>query len=86
MKSWIHLSKGQVPRQARVGVGELNEDLLGRKGFFGRAAAASHRGGPGCRPRGQSALGLLSRNGQTRELGWFWRKISQTTLLSIVNR
>ena len=35
MKSWIHLSKGQVPRQARVGIGELKEDLLGRKGDIG---------------------------------------------------
>ncbi len=46
MKSWIHLSKGQVPRQARVGVGELKEDLLGRKGFFGRAAELYHLHGP----------------------------------------
>src|SRR5713101_7758085 len=46
MKSWIHLSKGQVPRQARVGVGELKEDLLGRQGFFGRAAELYHLHGP----------------------------------------
>ena len=46
MKSWIHLAKGQVPRQARVGVGELKEDLLGRQGFFGRAAELYHLHGP----------------------------------------
>lgn len=36
MKSWIHFSKGQVPHQAHVGVGELKEDELGRQGFSGR--------------------------------------------------
>jgi len=34
------------PRQARVGVGELKEDLLGRQGFFGRAAELYHVHGP----------------------------------------
>ena len=52
MKSWIHLSKGQVPRQARVGVGELKEDLLGRQGFFGRAAELYHLRGPTRRTTG----------------------------------
>ncbi|MCY4386379.1 MAG: homogentisate 1,2-dioxygenase [Desulfurellaceae bacterium] len=42
MKSWIHFSKGQVPHQAHVGVGELKEDELGRQGFSGRVAELYH--------------------------------------------
>jgi homogentisate 1,2-dioxygenase len=41
MKSWIHLSKGQVLRQAHVGLespGGLKEDLPSRQGFSGRVA------------------------------------------------
>jgi homogentisate 1,2-dioxygenase len=41
MKSWIHLSRGRVPRQAHVGLDELQglkEDELGRQGFAGRVA------------------------------------------------
>ena len=42
MKSWIHFSKGQVPHQAHVGVGDLKEDELGRQGFSGRVAELYH--------------------------------------------
>jgi homogentisate 1,2-dioxygenase len=41
MKSWIHLSKGRVLRQAHVGLeslGGAKEDLLSRQGFSGRVA------------------------------------------------
>lgn len=37
--SWIHLSKGQVPRQAHVAVPKgLKEEEIGRGGFLGRVA------------------------------------------------
>lgn len=42
MKSWIHFAKGQTPRQAHVGLGELKEDELGRQGFSGRVAELYH--------------------------------------------
>lgn len=39
MKSWIHQSKGQVPRQAHVNIPKgLKEEEIGRGGFQGRVA------------------------------------------------
>ncbi|MCA9771822.1 MAG: homogentisate 1,2-dioxygenase [Myxococcales bacterium] len=39
MRSWIHHSKGQVPKQAHVAIPKgLKEDEIGRKGFQGRIA------------------------------------------------
>lgn len=49
MKSWIHLSRGSVLRQAHVGLdalGGLKEDELGRKGFSGRVAELYRRNEP----------------------------------------
>lgn len=49
MRSWIHLSKGTVPRQAHVNVVEesgLIEDELGRQGFAGRVAELYRREEP----------------------------------------
>jgi len=49
MKSWIHVSRGQVLRQAHVGLDELEglkEDELGRKGFVGRVAEFYRRNEP----------------------------------------
>lgn len=49
MKSWIHLSRGRVLRQAHVGLdvlGGLKEDELGRKGFTGRVAELYRKNEP----------------------------------------
>ncbi|MGI0149971.1 MAG: homogentisate 1,2-dioxygenase, partial [Thermoplasmata archaeon] len=47
MKSWIHHSKGQVPRQAHVNVPKgLKEEEVGRQGFQGRAAELYHLNEP----------------------------------------
>jgi homogentisate 1,2-dioxygenase len=49
MRSWIHLSKGRVLRQAHVNLpslGGLKEDELGRKGFSGRVAELYRRNEP----------------------------------------
>jgi homogentisate 1,2-dioxygenase len=47
MKSWIHLAKGTVARQAHVRVPEgLKEEEIGRGGFQGRAAEVYRRHEP----------------------------------------
>src|SRR5262245_52426003 len=49
MKSWIHLSRGKVLRQAHAALDELGglvEDELGRKGFMGRVAELYRRNPP----------------------------------------
>lgn len=46
MKSWIHYSKGRVPRQAHVNLEGLKEDELGRQGFSGRVAELYRLNGP----------------------------------------
>ncbi len=38
MRSWIHHAKGRTVRQARVGMGDLTEEHVGRQGFFGPIA------------------------------------------------
>ncbi|MGW0036819.1 homogentisate 1,2-dioxygenase [Gordonia sp. NPDC003376] len=40
--SWIHIARGTVPRQARVGVANLNEEHFSRQGFFGPASMLYH--------------------------------------------
>ncbi|MCB0220367.1 MAG: homogentisate 1,2-dioxygenase [Chrysiogenetes bacterium] len=47
MKSFVHFSKGRVPRQAHVDIPEgLKDDELGRKGFYGRVAQLYRRNDP----------------------------------------
>ena len=47
MKSWFHLSKGEVPRQAHVNVPRgLKEEEIGRGGFQGRVAEVYRRNEP----------------------------------------
>ncbi len=42
-KSWIHLSKGETPRQAHIRVPKgLKEEEIGRRGFQGRVAELYH--------------------------------------------
>ena len=45
--SWIHLARGRYVRQARVGLGELREELFGRQGFSGPTATLYHSRAPG---------------------------------------
>lgn len=44
--SWIHVHRGTVVRQARVGVQDLNEELLTRQGFAGQVATLYHERAP----------------------------------------
>ena len=46
MRSWIHHAKGRFVRQARVGLGDLREELIGRQGFFGPVATVYREHGP----------------------------------------
>lgn len=56
--SWIHVVRGRTARQARVGtVGQFNEELYGRAGFFGPTAMLYH---------GHSPSEVLRIEGDTR--------------------
>jgi len=46
MRSWIHHAKGRFVRQARVGLGDLREELIGRQGFSGPVATVYREHGP----------------------------------------
>src|SRR5258708_30651860 len=46
MRSWIHQSRGQHVRQARVGLGDLREEHISRQGFFGPVAMIYREQGP----------------------------------------
>ena len=46
MRSWIHHAKGRHVRQARVGLGDLREEHIGRQGFFGPVAMIYREHGP----------------------------------------
>jgi len=46
MKSFLHLQRGETPRQVHVDLGGLKEDELGRSGFTGRVATLYHRNDP----------------------------------------
>ncbi len=46
-KSWIHIKRGEVPRQAHVAIpGGLKEEEIGRGGFQGRVAELYHLNEP----------------------------------------
>jgi homogentisate 1,2-dioxygenase len=46
MRSWIHFTRGRFVRQARVGLGDLREEHLSRKGFLGPVAMLYRTDGP----------------------------------------
>jgi homogentisate 1,2-dioxygenase len=46
MRSWIHVTRGRVVRQARVGLGDLREEHLSRHGFQGPVAMLYRTEGP----------------------------------------
>jgi homogentisate 1,2-dioxygenase len=46
MRSWIHHAKGRHPRRARIDLGGLREELIGRQGFFGPVATVYREHGP----------------------------------------
>lgn len=46
MRSWIHVARGRHVRQARVGLGELREEHVSRRGFFGQVAMLYRTDGP----------------------------------------
>ena len=46
MRSWIHFTRGRFVRQARVGLGELREEPLSRRGFQGPVAMIYRTEGP----------------------------------------
>ena len=65
MKSWIHLSKGEVPRQAHVNVpGGLKEEEIGRGGFQGRVAEVYRRHEPTAWTRVEGDFAPLDLDGQ----------------------
>lgn len=65
MKSWIHLSKGEVPRQAHVRVPSgLKEEEIGRGGFQGRVAEMYRRHEPTAWTRVEGDFAPLDLDGQ----------------------
>ena len=46
MRSWIHFTPGRFVRQARVGLGDLREEHLSRRGFAGPVAMIYRLAGP----------------------------------------
>jgi len=46
MRSWIHFTRGRFVRQARVGLGDLREEHLSRRGFAGPVAMIYRTEGP----------------------------------------
>ena len=65
MKSWIHLNKGQVPRQAHVSVPSgLKEEEIGRGGFQGRVAEMYRRNEPTGWTRVEGDFAPLDLDGQ----------------------
>ena len=70
MKSWIHLSRGKVLRQAHVGLeslGGLKEDLLSRKGFSGRVAVLYRKNEPTAWSRIEGGMQPLDLDGYRLE-------------------
>ena len=45
-RSWIHFTRGRFVRQARVGLGDLREEHLSRRGFAGPVAMLYRIDGP----------------------------------------
>lgn len=74
--SWIHLARGRYVRQARVGLGELREELFGRKGFSGPTAMLYHTRSPvemlriegPLKPRSVSAYDIVAPDGNDASL------------------
>jgi homogentisate 1,2-dioxygenase len=65
MKSWFHLSKGRVPRQAHVDVpAGLKEEEIGRGGFQGRVAEMYRLGEPTAWTRVEGDFAPLDLDGQ----------------------
>ena len=46
LRSWIHFTRGRFVRQARIGLGELREEHLSRRGFAGPVAMVYRTEGP----------------------------------------
>lgn len=65
MKSWFHLSKGEVPRQAHVNVPRgLKEEEIGRGGFQGRVAEMYRKNEPTAWTRVEGDFAPLDLDGQ----------------------